>query len=57
VVGGIIGGIIGNNAAHGRDRGPATVVGAIIGGVAGHAVARDGCKRDRRDRYRDGYRY
>jgi uncharacterized protein YcfJ len=61
VVGGIIGGIIGNNAAHGRDRGPATVVGAIIGGVAGNAIARDGCKRDRRhhsrDRYRDDYRY
>jgi uncharacterized protein YcfJ len=49
--------VIGNNAARGRDRGPATVVGAIIGGVAGHAIARDGCKRDRRDRYRDGYRY
>jgi len=57
VVGGIIGGIIGNNAAHGRDRGPATVVGAIIGGVAGNAIARDGCKRDRRHHYRDGYRY
>jgi uncharacterized protein YcfJ len=49
--------VIGNNAARGRDRGPATVVGAIIGGVAGNAIARDGCKRDRRHHYRDGYRY
>lgn len=62
VVGSIIGGAIGNSAAHGRDRGPATVVGAILGGVAGNAIARDSCKREvrRRDRdryYDDGYYY
>jgi uncharacterized protein YcfJ len=47
--------VIGNNAARGRGRGPATVGGALIGGFAGSAIAGSGCRHHRRDQFRDRY--
>jgi surface antigen len=53
IIGGILGGIIGNNIGRGRDRGPATVAGIIFGGIAGNAISRSAC----RDRHADAYYY
>lgn len=53
VIGGILGGIIGNNLGRGRDRGPATIAGIIFGGIAGNAISRNAC----RDRQADAYYY
>lgn len=39
VVGGVAGGLVGNAAAHGRDRGLATAAGAIGGALIGKAIA------------------
>jgi hypothetical protein len=56
VVGALIGGAIGNQVGHGRDRAAATAAGAIIGGAIAASVDDNGnCRRtsryDRRDRY------
>lgn len=41
IAGTLIGGVIGNQAVHGRSRGAATVAGTLIGAVVGHAMASD----------------
>lgn len=39
IAGTLIGGVIGNQAVHGKGRNTATVAGSIIGAVVGHAMA------------------
>ncbi len=47
VVGGIAGGIIGNNVVHGSGKTAATIGGAVVGSLVGNQVGRD----DERSRY------
>lgn len=42
IAGAAIGGLVGNQIAHGDGRAFATVAGAVIGGVVGHEVAKSG---------------
>lgn len=53
IIGGILGGIIGNKIGRGRNRDAATIAGVIFGGIAGNAIARNAC----RDRQADAYYY
>lgn len=41
IAGSIIGGVIGNQAFHGRGRNSATIAGTVIGAMVGHALASD----------------
>ena len=40
LAGAVIGGVLGNQVGHGRDRDAATVIGSVTGAVVGHELAR-----------------
>jgi hypothetical protein len=54
IAGGVIGGLIGNNAASPENRAAGTVFGALIGGVLGHAIGQSN-NDDHRHGWSRGY--
>jgi surface antigen len=51
VVGGVAGGVIGNQFGHGGGRAAATVGGVLLVAIVGNAIARDSCRDERADAY------